>query len=71
MYPKCLGSKRPKPKLKVGDLSQAQQKVSSVQERVFTRVDRGSVLGGSSDAGSAAHVQDQRMGWNRICKKLP
>ena len=36
----------------------------SVQERVFTRLDQGSVRGGSSDAGSSAHVQDQRMRWN-------
>ena len=63
LYTKRLESKCPKPKLTVGDRVR-QQEVSSVQEKVFTRADRGSVLGGSSDVGSGAFVKDQRMRWN-------
>ena len=38
------------------------QEISRVQEIVFTRLDRGSVLGGVRHTGSRSHLQDKRMG---------
>ena len=57
-----FGIETPLTQVEGGGLRQTQQEVSSVQERVFTRVDRGSVRGGSSDTGSGAYVRSVSCG---------
>ena len=39
-----------------------EQEVSRVQKKLLTRLDEGSVCGGSHDAGGGSHLQDRRMG---------
>ena len=46
-----------------GGSSASEQSTPHLRERVFTRVDRGSVCGASRDPGSPSHLQDSRMGW--------
>ena len=46
-----------------GGSGASQQSAPHLQERVFARVDRGSVCGASRDPRPHSHLQDSRMGW--------
>ena len=51
------------PQISRGGSGASQQSAPYVRERVFARVDRGSVCRASRDTRSHSHLQDSRVGW--------
>ena len=51
------------PEIARGGSGASQQSAPYLRERVFARMDRGSVCGASRDPRSHSHLQDSRVGW--------